>query len=154
MMYHLVRKAPSILVPGEWGLFALVDIPKDSEIIEYKGKIISTKIADKLDVLHRKKGELWIFAMNDKFEIDASRQYNLARYINHSSTPNCISTLKRSKDGNPKHDKIIIESLRDIKAGEELSYDYMFTHADKDYPWYSPSTLNTTFKKETSKEEK
>jgi SET domain-containing protein len=41
---------------------------------------------------------------------------NAARWINHSCDPNCETT---EDDG-----RVFIEALRDIRAGEELFYDY------------------------------
>jgi SET domain-containing protein len=48
--------------------------------------------------------------------IDASRRGNSARWINHSCRPNCEAT----DDGG----RIYIEAIRDVRRGEELSYDY------------------------------
>ncbi len=42
-----------------------------------------------------------------------------SKYINHSCEPNCESDVKKGK--------IWIEALRDIKKGEELTYDYSFS---------------------------
>ena len=36
-------------------------------------------------------------------------------------------TYERYADGNPKRDRVTIESLRAIKPGEELTYDYGIT---------------------------
>jgi len=44
---------------------------------------------------------------------------NKARYINHSCDPNC--------DVERTHDTLWIVALRDIKEGEELSYNYGYT---------------------------
>ena len=52
------------------------------------------------------------------------RSYNTARLINHSCDPNC------EVDG--KGLKLWISSIKDIKKGEELSYDYGFGY-DEDY---------------------
>jgi SET domain-containing protein len=47
---------------------------------------------------------------------------NSARWINHSCAPNCRAYIEEV-DGARK-DKVIIESRRAIKAGEELTYNY------------------------------
>ena len=48
--------------------------------------------------------------------IDANYGGNSARWINHSCDPNCFAD---ERDG-----RIFITALRNIKAGEELNYDY------------------------------
>jgi SET domain-containing protein len=42
--------------------------------------------------------------------------WNLAKYINHSCDPNCETDIIRGK--------IWINAIKDIKKGEELTYDY------------------------------
>jgi SET domain-containing protein len=48
-------------------------------------------------------------------------QGGLARFINHSCNPNCVTSIVTSADGR-KH--IVITAKRDIAPGEELFYDY------------------------------
>jgi len=48
--------------------------------------------------------------------VDAGVGGNESRFINHSCEPNCEATIE---DG-----RIFIETLRGIKVGEELTYDY------------------------------
>ena len=48
--------------------------------------------------------------------IDASVGGNASRWINHSCNPNC--------EADEVEGRIFIKSLRNIKAGEELNYDY------------------------------
>ena len=59
-----------------------------------------------------------------KINLSGDFTYNPARLINHSCNPNC------EVDG--KGLKLWIFALRDIKKGEELSYDYGFGF-DQDY---------------------
>lgn len=104
------------------GVFAAKDIPAGTELIEYKGRRIGNEEAD------REYDEIWsghtfLFTLNDQWIIDANVGGNDARWINHGCAPNCIPYLhEHPKD--PKKDKVIIETLRDVKAGEELTYDY------------------------------
>lgn len=117
----------SEIVPGVKGAFASRDIPKGTQIVEYKGKLISKELSDKKSDIHKEKGELWIFTLNDKFDIDASRGGNEAKFINHSCDPNCEAV-------NYDDEEIWIESIRDIKQGEELQYDYGFDEPDAAFP--------------------
>jgi SET domain-containing protein len=112
------------------GAFAIRKIPKGTRIVQYKGKLITKELAEKLSEKHKKKGELWIFSLNDKFDIDGSRGGNEARFINNDTeNPNCEAV-------NYDDEEIWIEAIRDIEPGEELFYDYGFDEEDEAYPWY------------------
>ena len=50
---------------------------------------------------------------------------NIARFMNHSCSPNCYSRIVEVGKGlNDKH--IVVFALRDLQVGEELQYDYQF----------------------------
>ena len=93
------------------GLFTLSAIPKDHQVIEYTGKKISSDEADL-------RGGKYLFTVTKKIVIDGSTRSNLARYINHSCRPNCEAEVDEDKK------RVFIYARRNIKAGEELSYDY------------------------------
>ena len=61
----------------------------------------------------------YLFTINKKYLLDGDFKFNTARLINHSCDPNC-EVLDTSKT------KIWITAMKDIKKGEELSYDYGF----------------------------
>lgn len=93
------------------GLFTTTPIKKGEFIIEYKGKLLTTKEADE-------KGGQYLFEINKNWTIDGTSRKNTARYINHSCKPNCeTETLVRKK-------QVKIFSIANIKAGEELTYNY------------------------------
>ena len=99
------------------GVFALTWIPKRTRIIEYKGERISQEEADeRYSEAHEHSPHTVLFEVNDRLVIDATRQGNSARWINHSCAPNCEIV--------DKHERIFIDSRRDIRPGEELTYDY------------------------------
>lgn len=106
------------------GIFAKADIPNDTPIIEYVGEKItkaeSRRRGDALMEKSKKTGgaAVYVFTLNQRHDIDGARGYNPARYINHSCDPNCEAYIMRGR--------IWIYSLRDIKAGEELTYNYGF----------------------------
>lgn len=91
------------------GLFAHVDIPKGAFILEYTGKKIPTKVADKMT-------SRYLFEIDEQWTIDGEDESNTARYINHSCEPNVEAEIE---DG-----RIMIRGLRNIKKGEELTIDY------------------------------
>jgi SET domain-containing protein len=99
------------------GVFALTDIPKGSRIIEYKGERISHEEADdRYADEHENSPHTMLFAVDDEIVIDATQVGNSARWINHSCMPNCETSNEDQR--------IFIDALRNIRAGEELTYDY------------------------------
>jgi uncharacterized protein len=102
------------------GVFATRKILKGTEIIEYKGEIISDKEADRRYPWNdEERHHTFLFQLDDGSIIDAGPRGNAAKYINHSCDPNCEAV--EDEDG-----RVFIYALRDIRKGEELSYDYHF----------------------------
>ena len=97
------------------GLFAAQDITKGTQIIAYIGE----KISRRESARRLEAGNAYIFHLNYRYALDGETLANTARYINHSCDPNC--DVERS------HDTLWIVALRDIKEGEELSYNYGYT---------------------------
>ena len=99
------------------GLCAARNIKIDEKVIEYIGKKITHEQAEK----DTKYGYdvTYLFTLNKKYLLDGDFKFNTARLINHSCDPNC-EVLDISKT------KIWVTAMRDIKKGEELSYDYGF----------------------------
>ena len=99
------------------GVFALTDIAEGESIIEYVGEIITWKEAlrrhphDPKDPHHT-----FYFHIDDGRVIDAKYGGNASRWINHSCDPNC--------EADEEEGRVFIKALRNIKAGEELNYDY------------------------------
>lgn len=102
------------------GLFTAQDIKKDTRIMRYIGPKISKEEG------HRRAttGNAYIFQFNDRYDIDGKALSNKARWINHACDPNC-ETLQTTR-------AIWIVAIRDITAGEELSYNYGYGF-DEDY---------------------
>lgn len=94
------------------GLFAAQDIKKDTRIIRYNGERISKEESDR----RATSGNAYIFQFNERYDIDGTTLRNKARYINHSCDPNCETLQTQCA--------IWIIAIRDIKAGEELTYNY------------------------------
>lgn len=104
------------------GIFAARDLLEGTELIEYTGRLITIAEADELyDEIY--KGHTFLFTLNDEWIIDGNVDGNDARWINHGCEPNCIPYL-HAHPRDRRKDRVIIETLRDVEAGEELSYDY------------------------------
>ncbi len=106
------------------GVFAVSSIACGEHIIQYKGKLLTQAEADELYGDGGETGHTFLFTLNDDYVIDANQQGNSARWINHSCTPNCRAVVEESASGDPRRDKVMIEAIRAIEPGEELTYDY------------------------------
>ena len=121
-MYKVIKSKIS-----NQGLVATKDIKKDIKVIEYKGRLISKKETELNDKFDNDK-HIYLFNINKKYDLDGDYKYNTARLINHSCDPNCEVTGKGTK--------LWISSIKEIKKGDELSYDYGFGYDSnfKDFP--------------------
>ena len=99
------------------GVFALADLAEGEKLIEYIGEVITWKEAlrrhphDPQDPNHT-----FYFHIDERQVIDAKVGGNSSRWINHSCKPNCEADEEKGR--------VFIKALRNIKAGEELFYDY------------------------------
>jgi uncharacterized protein len=123
-----MRRPPFELRPSPiegLGAFAIRKIRRGSRVIEYLGERITVAEADA-----RYEGgatltpHVLLFTVDDQTVIDGGVGGNEARYINHSCEPNCESVTRGKR--------VWIYALRDIEAGEELTYDYNLTGDDGD----------------------
>ena len=100
------------------GVFALQPIPRGARIIEYVGEIITWPQAlkrhphDPLQPNHT-----FYFHVDEQRVIDANKGGNASRWINHACRPNCKAD--QTDDG-----RVFIRALKNLKAGDELFYDY------------------------------
>lgn len=133
MKKRIVKSSPFITFKSSkihnTGGFASKDIKKGTKIIEYGGKIITKKESENLSEKQLKKskrnnkeGAVYIFELNKRYDIDGNVSWNKARLLNHSCEPNAESV---NEDGH-----IWIISTRDIKKGEEITYDYGYSIDD------------------------
>jgi hypothetical protein len=100
------------------GGFARRAIPAGTRLIQYVGERIS-----KAESLRRcEANNEYIFTVNDDCDLDGNVPWNPARFINHSCAPNCEAEWDEGR--------IWIVTLRDIAAGEELSFNYGYDLED------------------------
>lgn len=91
------------------GLFAQEAIPKGRFLVEYWGDLMSDDEAQEI-------GGRYLFELGNGKTIDGSTRKNLARYANHGCKPNAEVRIK----GN----RVFLFSIKIIKMGEEITYDY------------------------------
>lgn len=106
------------------GIFARVDVPNDVPIIQYVGEKITKGESKRRGLALEEKAKktgcaaVYIFTLNSRHDIDGGFPGNPARLINHSCNANCEAYIIKGE--------IWIYSLREIKKGEELTYNYGF----------------------------
>jgi uncharacterized protein len=105
------------------GAFATRPIKKGERIVEYLGERITQREADRrYDDTTMERHHTFLFSVDARTVIDATRTGNDARYINHSCEGNCEAVIDNRR--------IFIEALRDIAPGEELAYDYGYERGE------------------------
>jgi len=93
------------------GCYTTLSIKKGELVAEYTGPRLSVRDAE---ALYDDHARTFLFGLaNGKQVIDGT---GVAAFINHSCDPNCEADEVRGR--------VFIRALRDIAAGEELTYDY------------------------------
>ena len=99
------------------GVFAVQDIAEGEVLVEYTGEVIGWQEAqDRHPHDPLQPNHTFYFHVDEDHVIDAKFGGNSSRWINHSCNPNCYA--------DEQGQRIFITALRNIKAGEELNYDY------------------------------
>jgi SET domain-containing protein len=91
--------------------------------MEYTGERISKEEGDR-----RYEGRVFTYLFGVGKGDVVIDGHSMAMFINHSCKPNCeVDEVKG---------RIFIKTLRTLKAGEELTYDYWLYDGDDDAPCY------------------
>ncbi|KAM4053962.1 N-lysine methyltransferase KMT5A isoform 4-T6 [Anomaloglossus baeobatrachus] len=108
------------------GVIATRNFQRGEFVVEYHGDLIETTDAKRREALYAQDSSTGCYMyyfqyLNKTYCVDATKETNrLGRLINHSKNGNCHTKLHDIK--NIPH--LILIASRDIKAGEELLYDY------------------------------
>ena len=100
------------------GTFAVAPIRAGLLLIEYIGE----KITKTESVRRCEAGNLFVFELDEKWDIDGGVGWNPARFLNHSCAPNC--------DAEYIEGQIWIVARREIATGEELTFNYGYDWED------------------------
>jgi SET domain-containing protein len=101
------------------GCYTMAPIRKGARVVEYTGPRIPKEEADEK---YQDSPTTYLFGVGDgRTVIDG---HGTAMFINHSCEPNCET---EEMDG-----RVWIMAIRNIKAGEELTYDYYLYDGDDD----------------------
>src|SRR5246127_149112 len=101
------------------GCYTTEPIKKRSRIVEYTGPRITKQAADEK---YQDSPTTFLLGVGDGSKVIDG--HGIAMFINHSCEPNCETGEVRGR--------VWIKALRDIAAGEELTYDYNLYDGDDD----------------------
>ena len=105
--YRIGRSATGL------GLFATETIERNTDIVEYSGRRIRTKLAREIE---RRRGNKYLFEIDERWTIDGSTRKNKARYVNHACQPNAEAVLTGGR--------MVYRATEIIPAGAEITVDY------------------------------
>ncbi|HEY7351858.1 MAG TPA: SET domain-containing protein-lysine N-methyltransferase [Terriglobales bacterium] len=101
------------------GVYTTGPIKKWAIVAEYTGPRLTNSQADDI---YEHSPRTYLFGLIDgEHVIDGN---GIAAFINHSCDPNCEADEIRGR--------VVIRSIRNISAGEELAYDYNLYDGDPD----------------------
>jgi SET domain-containing protein len=96
------------------GGFAAQAIDAGTRVVEYLGR----KIGKTESLRQCELENPYIFNLDAETDLDGNVDWNPARLLNHSCAPNC--------EAREDHGRIWIVALRDIPAGEEITFNYNY----------------------------
>ena len=102
-----------------WGLYAMENIAANDMIIEYVGEKVRQQVADMRERRYLKSGigSSYLFRIDENTVIDATKRGGIARFINHSCTPNCTAKIIKVEGSK----RIVIYALRDIGQSKSVN---------------------------------
>ena len=109
------------------GCFARRRIEKNEPLILYTGEHINGDEAGNRDRSDHPHYSEYIMEVHDDLYVDGQRGGNIAKYINHSCTPNARIQMLASRP--------FLVADRAIRQGEEIVFDYEYNDPDR-YPCY------------------
>lgn len=128
-----------------WGLIARKDMPKDSMVLEYRAQVVRRSVADKRERAYTRQGiECYFFGVNDDTVMDSTYCGSMARFtvrrccyacsatnLCHSTRPQqnhcCMPSMyTRVVEMAPGDLRLLWFARTDIKAGQELTYNYRY----------------------------
>lgn len=101
------------------GVYAMEDVPKDETLIVWTGKILS---AEEALYIMETEDRHYILQIGDRFyQTPLTQHREAADWTNHSCEPNA---------GFGKGSPVCLSAMRDIKAGEQICFDYAMCETD------------------------
>ncbi|WWD00163.1 hypothetical protein V866_007071 [Kwoniella sp. B9012] len=125
------RKAASykVVYTGSrgFGIVLTQDVKEGDFVMDYRGEVITMDtFMERIQNEYKGTKNFYALAYDQDEVIDAGMKGNDARFINHGCAPNLeVRKFEIAGDGLEEYE-VGMWALRDIKAGEELFYDYNF----------------------------
>ena len=114
---RLITRSSSIHAAG---CYTLDPIARGSRIVEYDGERLSKEAADDR---YAGRPVTYLFGYGEEGKVIDG--FGTAMFINHSCAPNCETT--------ERNERIYIDAIRDIAAGEELLYEYHLYDSEEEH---------------------
>lgn len=114
-----------------WGVKTLELISKGAFVTEYVGEVITFEEAERRGKIYDREGQTYLFDLdfNDEnaypYTVDAAVYGNVSHFVNHSCDPNMTVYAIWGNCLDPNLPKLALFANREIKAGEEISFDYL-----------------------------
>lgn len=111
------------------GMFATRDIPEGTEIIEYLGERVDKDESERRGNSLFEEAEetggakVYMFTLDETWDLDGNVEWNTARLVNHSCAPNCEAQIDDDL-------KVWLVATKDIKKEQELCFNYGFDAED------------------------
>jgi uncharacterized protein len=100
------------------GCFTTRPIKKGTWVLEYTGRRLRRQEANRI---YYQRSSTYLFVLADgQTVIDG---IGMASLVNHSCEPNCAPT--------EEDERVYLFAVRDIAAGDELTYDYNLTNSNE-----------------------
>uniref|UniRef100_A0A1A9X441 Histone-lysine N-methyltransferase n=1 Tax=Glossina brevipalpis TaxID=37001 RepID=A0A1A9X441_9MUSC len=121
-----------------WGVRTDKFMCKGDYVCEYIGEIITVEEANERGKRYDAIGRTYLFDLDydtsseTKYTIDAAQYGNIGHFVNHSCDPNLGVYSFWIDNLDIKMPRLAFFTLRSIKAGEELSFDYIQNSPDLD----------------------
>lgn len=112
-----------------WGVFPVVEIPKNVLVGEYLGEVITQEEAERRGRVYDELQYSFLFNITEMYAIDSTRMGSKLKYCNHSKDPNCEPRLMRV-GGDVR---VGIYSRKNIRVFEELFFDYGYGKTGPDW---------------------
>lgn len=114
-----------------WGVKTEKTILRGEYVCEYVGEVLTSEEADRRGKVYDSQGRTYLFDLDytedgqAAYTVDAAHYGNVARFINHSCSPNLQVWPMWSNNLDPLLHRLAFFALDRIEAGQELSFNYI-----------------------------
>jgi len=117
-----------------WGIFPACDVSRNTMLIDYRGELVRMSVSNRREKRYQANGReaTYLFAIDESWVIDSTKKGNIARFFNHSCDPNCMTKIVEVEGVK----KIVFVTIKNVRKGEELTYDYRFAAENKWHKCY------------------